>query len=61
MPDHLLHGKFNFGISPGGLLSDTEVFGNLEKDRTEMFVEAIDMILEIWSSEPPYNINGKHW
>ncbi|MBT5239714.1 MAG: LLM class flavin-dependent oxidoreductase [Rhodospirillaceae bacterium] len=61
MLDHLLDGRFNFGISPGGLLSDVEAFGNLDNDRTEMFVEAIDTVLEIWASDPPYNISGKHW
>lgn len=61
MLDHLLDGKFNLGISPGGLLSDAEAFGNLDKDRTGMFVEAIDTVLEIWSSEPPYDIAGDHW
>ena len=35
-------GRFIIGISPGGLLSDAEVFGNLDKDRTAMFVEAIN-------------------
>jgi alkanesulfonate monooxygenase SsuD/methylene tetrahydromethanopterin reductase-like flavin-dependent oxidoreductase (luciferase family) len=61
MLDHLLDGRLNFGISPGGLLSDAEVFGNLAKDRTEMFVEAIDMVLAIWAGAPPYSLNGKHW
>ena len=61
MLDHLLDGRFNFGISPGGLASDAEAFGNLEADRNAMFVEAIDMVLEIWASEPPYDINGKFW
>lgn len=61
MLDHMFDGRLNFGISPGGLLSDAEVFGNLERDRTAMFVEAIDMILEIWRSDPPYNLEGKHW
>jgi len=61
MLDHLLDGRLNFGISPGGLLSDAEVFGNLSKDRTEMFVEAIDMVLAIWAGAPPYSLNGKHW
>ena len=28
--DHLLDGRFLFGIGPGGLPSDLEVFGNLE-------------------------------
>ena len=61
MLDHLLQGRFLFGISPGGLRSDAEVFGNLDRDRTAMFVEAIDMVLKIWSSEPPYNLKGKFW
>jgi alkanesulfonate monooxygenase SsuD/methylene tetrahydromethanopterin reductase-like flavin-dependent oxidoreductase (luciferase family) len=61
MLDHLLAGRFLFGISPGGLRSDAEVFGNLDNDRTAMFVEAIDMVLKIWSSEPPYNLEGKFW
>jgi alkanesulfonate monooxygenase SsuD/methylene tetrahydromethanopterin reductase-like flavin-dependent oxidoreductase (luciferase family) len=61
MVDHLLEGRFLFGISPGGLLSDAEVFGNLENDRTEMFVEAIDQVLAIWTSEAPYNLRGKYW
>ena len=61
MLDHLLQGRFLFGISPGGLRSDAEVFGNLDKDRTAMFVEAIDMVLKIWSTDPPYNLEGKFW
>src|SRR5258707_1132867 len=61
MLDHLLEGRFLFGISPGGLRSDAEVFGNLDNDRTAMFVEAIDMVLKIWSTEPPYDLQGKFW
>ena len=61
MLDHLLDGRFNFGISPGGLLSDAEVFGNLDADRNEMFLEAINQVLAIWSGEPPYNLQGKYW
>jgi alkanesulfonate monooxygenase SsuD/methylene tetrahydromethanopterin reductase-like flavin-dependent oxidoreductase (luciferase family) len=61
MLDHLLDGKFNFGISPGGLLSDAEIFGNLDNDRNAMFLEAIDMVLALWTQEAPYNLKGKHW
>ncbi len=61
MLDHMLDGRFNFGISPGGLASDAEVFGNLDNDRGEMFLEAINMVLKIWESEAPYNIKGKYW
>lgn len=61
MLDHLLDGRLNFGISPGGLLSDAEIFGNLDNDRNAMFLEAIDMILALWSKEPPYDLHGKFW
>ncbi|MGI8525357.1 MAG: LLM class flavin-dependent oxidoreductase [Pseudolabrys sp.] len=61
MLDHLLNGRFIFGISPGGLLSDAEIFGNLDADRNAMFLEAINQVLAIWGSEPPYNLNGRYW
>lgn len=61
MLDHMLDGRFNFGISPGGLLSDAEVFGNLDTDRNEMFLEGINTVLKIWEGEAPYNIEGKYW
>src|SRR6184192_2963145 len=61
MLDHMLDGRLIFGISPGGLLSDAEVFGNLEADRNAMFLEAINQVLQIWASEPPYNLQGQFW
>ncbi len=61
MVDHMAEGRFIFGISPGGLMSDAEVFGNLDNDRTAMFVESIDHVLDIWASEPPYNLEGEFW
>ena len=61
MIDHLLRGRFLFGISPGGLLSDAEIFGNLDADRTAMFAESIDHILALWSGEPPYDLTGNYW
>jgi len=61
MLDNMLEGRFIMGISPGGLMSDVEVYGNLEKDRTAMFVEAIDMVLKIWETAPPYNLVGKYF
>lgn len=61
MLDHMLDGRFLFGISPGGLLSDAEVFGNLDADRNAMFLEAINQVLAIWEGEPPYDIVGKYW
>jgi alkanesulfonate monooxygenase SsuD/methylene tetrahydromethanopterin reductase-like flavin-dependent oxidoreductase (luciferase family) len=61
MLDHMLDGRFNFGISPGGLQSDAEVFGNIDANRNAMFLEAIDFIVRIWTSEPPYALEGKYW
>ena len=61
MIDHLLGGRFLLGISPGGLRSDAEVFGNLDADRTAMFVEGIDMVLKLWAGEPPYDLEGHFW
>ena len=61
MLDHMLDGRFIFGISPGGLASDAEVFGNLDADRNAMFLESINMVLEIWRRDVPYEIEGKYW
>ena len=61
MLDHLLEGRFVFGISPGGLPSDWEVFGNLDLDRREKFLECIEHVLALWTEEAPYRRLGKHW
>jgi len=61
MLDHMLDGRLIFGISPGGLLSDAELFGNLDADRNAMFLEAINQVLAIWEGKPPYNLAGKYW
>ena len=61
MLDHMTEGRLNFGISPGGLLSDSEIFGNLDKDRNAMFLECINMVLDIWAGEAPYNLKGDYF
>src|SRR5262249_53846030 len=57
MFDHMAEGRFIFGVSPGALTSDAEALGILEQDRNRMFAEAIDVILAIWGSEAPYDID----
>jgi alkanesulfonate monooxygenase SsuD/methylene tetrahydromethanopterin reductase-like flavin-dependent oxidoreductase (luciferase family) len=59
MLDHMLKGRFIFGISPGGLMSDAEVFGNYKKDRNAIFLESINMVLDIWAKDAPYNLSGQ--
>ena len=61
MVDHMCRGRFVFGISPGGLRSDAEVFGNLDRDRKAMFSECIELVLAIWNGEPPYDLQGEFW
>ena len=61
MLDTILEGRFVFGISPGGLPSDWEVFGNLDLDRREKFLECIEHVLAIWAGDAPYGLEGKHW
>jgi alkanesulfonate monooxygenase SsuD/methylene tetrahydromethanopterin reductase-like flavin-dependent oxidoreductase (luciferase family) len=61
MLDHMLDGRFLLGVSPGNLPSDAEVFGTLEADRNEMFVEALEHIIAIWTEAPPYRRTGKYW
>jgi alkanesulfonate monooxygenase SsuD/methylene tetrahydromethanopterin reductase-like flavin-dependent oxidoreductase (luciferase family) len=57
MLDTLSRGRFIFGISPGALSSDAEALGTLDQDRNKMFLEAIDVIIEIWKREAPYEID----
>ncbi|TCT08325.1 LLM class flavin-dependent oxidoreductase [Aquabacter spiritensis] len=57
MLDHLAGGRFILGISPGALTTDAEALGILDEDRNKIFAEAIDVILEIWQREAPYDID----
>lgn len=60
--DHMAKGRFQFGIGPGGLASDMELFGVLDGAvRNEKMEESIDIILDIWQSNPPYKYNTKHY
>ena len=60
--DHLSDGRLILGVSPGGLVSDFEMFGVTDLQvRREMAGEAIETVLKLWSTEPPYDIRGKYW
>lgn len=61
MLDHLLGGRFILGISPGALPSDAEIFGNMDMPRPAMFLESINQVLQLWTTDPPYNIKGQFW
>lgn len=56
MLDNMAKGRFILGISAGALPSDAEALGILAEDRNKMFADSIDVILEIWKRNPPYDI-----
>jgi len=60
--DHMSGGRFLFGIGPGGLASDFELFDVTDAGvRTRKFLEAIDFIQRIWAQDPPYDLQGEFW
>ena len=59
--DHLSHGRLNVCFGPGAIPTDMELFGVDPKDMSARVAEAADMILNIWTSDPPYRIPGNFW
>jgi alkanesulfonate monooxygenase SsuD/methylene tetrahydromethanopterin reductase-like flavin-dependent oxidoreductase (luciferase family) len=60
--DHLSGGRLLFGVGPGGLATDHELFGTQDfANRGEATFEALEMIEKLWVSEPPIDIRGKYW
>lgn len=59
--DHLVEGRFMMGIGPGAAPPDFELFQVVDKNRMEMLEESIDMIVQLWTTDPPYDIRGQHW
>jgi len=62
MFDHLCRGRFIMGIGTGGLGSDMEMFNLPPAEvRPQMLLESIDMVLKLWSQDPPYELPGRFW
>jgi len=59
--DHLSNGRLNLCFGPGSVTADQELYGVDPKDGSEMTEEAVEIILRLWSSEPPYEYEGKYW
>lgn len=62
MLDHLAHGRFSCGFGQGGVPTDWELF-DLPDGRTQglMTVEGIDMVVKLWTTEPPFDFKGDFW
>lgn len=59
--DHLSKGRLNLCFGPGSVSTDQELFGIDPKVAGEMTEESIDMIVKLWTSDPPYQLEGKYW
>ena len=59
--DHLSKGRLNLCFGPSGVITDYELYGLEPKEGGAMTVEAIDVILKLWSSDPPYEHDGRFW
>jgi alkanesulfonate monooxygenase SsuD/methylene tetrahydromethanopterin reductase-like flavin-dependent oxidoreductase (luciferase family) len=59
--DHLSHGRLNLCFGPGAVPTDLEMHNIDPKLSGPMVAEAIDTILKLWSSDPPYEIRGQFW
>lgn len=62
MLDQMSGGRVLFGIGPGGLSCDAELFGAHDAEvRARMMVESIDIMEYIWTNDPPYEFKGEFW
>ncbi len=59
--DHLSKGRLNLCFGPSGVSTDYELYGLEPKHGGAMTVEAIDVMLKLWSSDPPYEHDGQFW
>jgi alkanesulfonate monooxygenase SsuD/methylene tetrahydromethanopterin reductase-like flavin-dependent oxidoreductase (luciferase family) len=59
--DHLSKGRLNLCFGPNSVMTDLELFGAEPKNGAAMTDEALDMVLRLWSSDPPYEMEGKYW
>lgn len=59
--DHLSKGRLNLCFGSGSVTADQELYGVRPQDAAAMVEEATEMILKLWSTDPPYELPGKFW
>jgi alkanesulfonate monooxygenase SsuD/methylene tetrahydromethanopterin reductase-like flavin-dependent oxidoreductase (luciferase family) len=59
--DHLSHGRLGICFGVGAVPTDLEMHRVDPKHSGAMMMEAIDIILKLWTSDPPYDIQGQFW
>ncbi len=56
--DHLTRGRLNFGVGPGGHLTDARMLG-IDPDRLRpMMAEALDVVVRLLSDPEPLTVEG---
>jgi len=59
--DHLSKGRLNLCFGNGSVTADQELYSVDPKNGGRMALEAIDVILDLWSHGPPYEHHGEFW
>lgn len=59
--DHLSKGRLNICFGNGSVTADQELYSVDPKDGGAMVHEAMDVILDLWSHDPPYSHKGRFW
>jgi alkanesulfonate monooxygenase SsuD/methylene tetrahydromethanopterin reductase-like flavin-dependent oxidoreductase (luciferase family) len=59
--DHLSKGRLNLCFGAGSVSADQELYGAEPRNASAMVDEAIGMILKLWTTEPPYEMQGRFW
>ncbi|HKA56005.1 MAG TPA: LLM class flavin-dependent oxidoreductase [Candidatus Binatia bacterium] len=61
--DHLARGRFYFGVGSGGLPTDFEMFHINAAEGEQRFRtrEALEIILRTWTSDEPFDYQGRFW
>ena len=60
--DHLCHGRLYWGFGQGGGPTDWELFGLPDaKIQGQMTAEAHEIVLMLWTQDPPYHFDGQFW
>lgn len=59
--DHLSKGRINLCVGNGSVTADQELFGADPKEGGAMVLESLNVILDLWSHDPPYEHRGKFW
>jgi len=60
--DHLSHGRVYWGFGQGGVPTDWELFNLPEPPvQARMTAEAHEIILMLWTQDPPFHFDGEFW